>query len=74
MDTKVIKVQITFDKDELSQLRSMLHDSMTHWHRHLVKASENTEYHLTVEGCEAVLQNAREMYNEVSKLYDKNFA
>lgn len=73
MDTRIISVQVTFDKDELFQLRSMLHDSTTHWRSHLTKAEQDAEYHLSPEGCRLVLANSEKMYHEVDELYNKHF-
>jgi hypothetical protein len=73
MDTKVTRIQVTFNKDELFQMLSMLHDSTSHWRKHLVMAEQDPEYHLKPEGCKAVLANSEKMYAEVQELYNKHF-
>lgn len=73
MNTKVIQVQVTFNKDELFKMLGMIHDSTAHWQNHLTKAEEDPGYHLTPEGCRAVLANSEQMYSEISELYHKHF-
>ena len=73
MESKVITVQITFDKHELGHLRYMLHDATTRWHEHWMKASNDDSYHLSKDGCAAVLKECQEMYNQISDLYNETF-
>jgi len=73
MESKVIKVQVTFDQKELGHLRYMLHDSTAHWRSHLWKAREDKEYYLTESGCAAVLEECETMYKQIVKLYNETF-
>jgi hypothetical protein len=66
-DQQLIAVLLT--KEEIYRLMTICHDSDTYWYNHWRKASDDSNYFLSKNGCEVVKRCNRKIADKIEAIY-----